>query len=800
MANEKSVPRKQESIRRRLTLLITCICLLALVLLSGFLIIHDHISFKNNMVKNYETFAKIIAENSTAALKFEDKLVAQSVLSTLITDPHITQGVIYDAKGNKFAGFHNPNFTEIVTLSPLFGNDHRFGDNRLDLATGINLDGARIGRLHIQADLDELNSRTKNLLSVAIGSLIILFVVVTLLTEFSLRRIIAPISSLAGTARRVSKKRDYSLRAIKYTNDEVGELTQCFNEMLSTIQASDSALQNAHSKVEKQAEELTLELQNRDVMEKELHKSEEKFRDLFNNAPDIYIILDPESRIVDVNQRGLKRLGYTSKELVGCLITDIMHQEDMVEAQKVMRKVVAGRPPKNMEARLISKNGNIRWVIKEFSLLKDEQEQILNIRVICRDITARKRLQEELGRAHRLETAGRIAGQIAHDFNNLLGPLAAYPAMIRDDLPKGHAVVEMVDEIEEAAEKIADINQQLLSLGRRGHYSVEPLDLNTLLNGVMMKLNKQGDSKNVIKKQFSHDLFKVTGGAAQLSRALSNLINNAVESMHGSGGKLTVSTQNIYLDKPLNGYKSITPGEYVKLEIADSGCGIPNEIINKIFDPFFTTKTMDKMRGSGLGLSVVHGVIEDHGGYVTVSSKINKGTVFTIYFPVARDVQPAGSQLPGELRGGDESILIVDDDSTQRKVTTQLLKRLGYKIDSVASGELAVEYVKINKPDLLVLDMVMDGIDGAETYRRVLKERPGQKAIILSGYAMSRLVKLALNLGAGMFISKPISLDTLAHAVRTELDKPDHKPPSDSRVRMGRLGHANLFRNNNSIK
>ena len=247
-----------------------------------------------------------------------------------------------------------------------------------------------------------------------------------------------------------------------------------------------------------------------------------------------------------------------------------------------------------------------------------------------------------------------------------------------------------------------------------------------------------------------------------------NLINNAKEAMNGLG-TVTLNTANVYLDEPLKGYKTIKRGEYIKLDIIDTGEGIPPDIIDKIFDPFFTTKKMDQMRGSGLGLSVVHSVIEDHSGYITVNSTWNEGTTFSIYFPIARQQE---IQMTAEkVNGGKESILVVDDDPVQRRVARQLLTRLGYQVQTVSSGEIAITFVQNNPQDLLILDMVMDGMDGNDTYKQILDFQSTQKAIILSGFAISERVKEALRLGAGSYVSKPITLDSLAAAVRNELDR-----------------------------
>ncbi|MCZ6819718.1 MAG: response regulator [Calditrichaeota bacterium] len=195
------------------------------------------------------------------------------------------------------------------------------------------------------------------------------------------------------------------------------------------------------------------------------------------------------------------------------------------------------------------------------------------------------------------------------------------------------------------------------------------------------------------------------------------------------------------------------------------------DVIENIFDPFFTTKRLDLKRGSGLGLSIVHGIIEDHNAFITIDSKVGKGTAFAIHFPISRDLNHLYDNEVDETVGGSERILVVDDDPIQRRVAGQLLERLGYKVHVLSSGERAVKHVKTRPYDLLIMDMVMDGIDGVEAYRRILEAHPDQKAIILSGYAMSNRVEKALKLGAGMFVSKPITQKILAEAVRRELDK-----------------------------
>lgn len=501
--------------------------------------------------------------------------------------------------------------------------------------------------------------------------------------------------------------------------------------------------------------------------EQALRESEERFRRLVHFSP-LPIAVHVQGKWVFVNDSGLNLVGAShAGEIIGRSIFHFIVADRRQALKSRMReKMKVENDVLILEEKLRRLDGEIIEIeIVAIPIIYDGKEAG---QVVVRDITESKRLQEKLARAQRLESAGRVAGQIAHDFNNLLAPLTAYPTLIREELPDSQNVVELLEEMESAAEKISEINQQLLALGRRGHYSMELIDLNDLIRRVITTASLPNDI--VVNRDLSQNPALIKGGAAQLTRAFTNLIHNAKEAMQGIG-VLTVKTSNVALDEPIKGYAEVERGDYVKLEIADNGCGIEANVLDRIFDPFFTTKKMDRMRGSGLGLSIVHGVIEDHGGYLEVNSQIGEGTSFSLYFPASQQ-QTIEVEKQDEMSSGKgERILLVDDDPIQRRVTTRLLKRLGYNVHSVPSGEEAVKYVKSAAQDLLVLDMVMDGIDGAETYRQILEFNSKQKAIILSGYAMSQRVEEVLRLGAGTFVSKPVSPKMLANTIRKELDR-----------------------------
>jgi CheY-like chemotaxis protein len=257
----------------------------------------------------------------------------------------------------------------------------------------------------------------------------------------------------------------------------------------------------------------------------------------------------------------------------------------------------------------------------------------------------------------------------------------------------------------------------------------------------------------------------------QLSQTLMNLISNAAEAMT-MGGEVVIKTENRYLDRPVSGYDEIQEGDYVVLTVSDEGEGITDDDIKRIFEPFYTKKVMGRS-GTGLGLSVVWGVVKDHEGYIDVQSKRGKGTTFHLYFPVTQDIETEKQAVvkTEEYMGKGEKILVVDDIHTQRDLASRILSKLNYNVTTASSGEEAVEYLKSNNVDLIVLDMIMDpGIDGLETYRRISEFKPGQKAIIASGFAETDRVKMTQSLGAGTFVKKPYIMERIGLAVRKELD------------------------------
>jgi nitrogen-specific signal transduction histidine kinase/CheY-like chemotaxis protein len=390
--------------------------------------------------------------------------------------------------------------------------------------------------------------------------------------------------------------------------------------------------------------------------------------------------------------------------------------------------------------------------------------------------TEKKRLEKQLEQAQRMEALGTMAGEVAHDLNNVLGVLVGYSELLLSDLEATSPFRPFLKNILEGSLKATAIVQDLLTMARRGVSNKKIINLNHI---ALDCLNSPEFGKFIssypdltIKTHLDEDLFNMSGSAVHLGKTLFNLVANACEAM-ANGGTLTIKTSSQYLDRPIQGYDDVKKGDYVVLTVSDTGEGILENDLKRVFEPFYTKKFMGRS-GTGLGLAVVWGTVKDHHGYINVQSEKEKGSVFTLYFPVIREdlTVPEKTISIDNYMGKREFILIVDDAKDQRDLAEKVMKKLNYQVTSVNSGEAAISYLKEHRVDLLILDMIMDpGMDGLETYKKILEIQPHQKAIIVSGFSESERVLAAQALGAGPYVKKPYVLEKLGLAVRRELDR-----------------------------
>lgn len=513
--------------------------------------------------------------------------------------------------------------------------------------------------------------------------------------------------------------------------------------------------------------------------------SEKRLNAIIQTIPDIVFRLDASGRIIFISPAIVK---YAQKpdDLMGRHILDIVAPADRdAAAYRINERRTGSRATADMEMRLLlspsaegaADEGRYFSVSAEGIYSKETPDgpSFEGTQGIARDISRRKQLEHQLEQSKKMEAIGSLAAGVAHDLNNILSGLVSYPELLLLDIPEDSSMRKMIETIQRSGQRAATIVQDMLTIARQGVSNAEILNLNSAIADYL----KSPEYRNIrnahpgisVVENLSQDIMNVKGSRVHILKVLMNLVNNAVEAMPG-GGRIGLSTGNIYLDTVLDAYEEIPEGEYVRLSVVDEGVGIARDDLSRVFEPFYTKKKMGQS-GSGLGMTVIWTTVKDHGGYVDIYSREGDGTRFDIYFPATREV-PTEERRHVVLEDylGTERILVVDDVPEQREIAARMLGKLGYQVISMPSGEKALEYLQNHTVDLLVLDMVMQpGIDGLETYRRICEVRPHQKAIIASGFSESARVKSLQSMGAGAYIRKPYTLEKIGTAVRNELDR-----------------------------
>jgi two-component system, cell cycle sensor histidine kinase and response regulator CckA len=508
--------------------------------------------------------------------------------------------------------------------------------------------------------------------------------------------------------------------------------------------------------------------------------SETRYRRIFENIQDVYFETTLDGAILEISPSVEKTSKYLQEELKKNSILDLY--EDVSQREETIKILFDKGYVQDREIRLVDKNGEIRFCSVNCRLVKDETNSQKIIGVL-RDISyqkamekEKKELEEKLNRASKMEAIGLLAGGVAHDLNNILSGVITYPELIAINLNDDDPIKKSLNIIQSSGNRAAQIIQDLLTLSRRGVITKDLINFNDLVVSFLetpeYKKILSYHPDIIVEKQINALSPYLKGSSIHLQKTLMNLISNAAEAQL-DGGTICIKTENRHLDTPVKGYDNVEPGTYIVLCVKDSGTGIDPQDLQRIFEPFFTKKVMGRS-GTGLGMAVVWGAVQDHDGYIDIISGHDKGTTFELYFPISDEqTEPENQKISIDTyKGNGEKIVIVDDIKEQRQIASETLEKLGYKTVSIANGEDTVEYLKKNSADLLILDMIMEpGIDGLETYRQILDFKPEQKAIIASGFSKTFQVKQTLELGAGQYLNKPYTIEKLGLAVKAELAK-----------------------------
>ena len=501
----------------------------------------------------------------------------------------------------------------------------------------------------------------------------------------------------------------------------------------------------------------------------ELLTSKKHYETTLDNMSEGVLKLSQEAKIVYANHSAISIIGIPEEIMMSLNFTKLFHASDHQTIKDLLENAAN-------EQRQITLNSavelNNRPVSLKFIPVTDNGYN--PTLVILNDVSQRKQLEAQLQLAQKMEAVGTLAGGVVHDLNNILSGIVCYPDLLLMQIPKDSPLRKPIQTMKASGKKAAAVVQDVLTLVRRGAAMMDVVSLNDIVSEYLKSPEHSKlklDHPDVeVKTRLATDLMNMPGSFVHLTKTVMNLVSNAVEAMT-AGGKIFISTENSCVTGPISDYDNLEQGDYITLKVSDTGIGISSKDINRIFEPFYTNKVMGRS-GTGLGMAVVRGTVKDHNGHIDVQSIEGKGTTFTLYFPAtSEEMVKEKSVLPVEdYMGRGESILVVDDISEQREIALNMLTALGYSADTVASGEEAVEYVKKHNVDLIVLDMIMEpGIDGLDTYKKILDIHPGQKAIIASGFSETGRVKEAQRLGAGAYLQKPYTLQKIGLAIRNDL-------------------------------
>ncbi len=518
----------------------------------------------------------------------------------------------------------------------------------------------------------------------------------------------------------------------------------------------------------------------RDVTEREhaaeaLKESEERYRLLFNGITDavfVHEIRDDDlpGAFLAVNDAMCRRLGYAREELLRMTVLDIDAPESTADRQSVVRRLRGGESVLFGQIH-VARDG--RRIPVEVHVQAFRLQGRLVVLSVSRDTTERQVLEAQLRQAQKIEAIGQLAGGVAHDFNNILTVILGSAGLMAEAAELTPASRDLARQVAEAAERGANLTRQLLAFSRKQVMQVRALDVQVVLGQVLKMLQRVLGEDITLQCNYVHDLPMVMADAGMLEQVIMNLAVNARDAMRG-GGRLVVTTalREVVAGQGLP-HAEARPGRYVALSMADTGSGMSAETQARIFEPFFTTKEVG--RGTGLGLATVYGIVKQHGGWVEVSSELGRGSTFTVVFPVAKDT-PAGEELSPrleEVRGGNETVLLVEDDAMVRNLVRHTLHRRGYRVLEAADGPEAIRCWDEQGPtvDLLLTDMVMPGgMSGRDLATELRRRRPDLKVIFSSGYSREPVGQIPELRRGDRFLAKPYDPGALALLVRELLD------------------------------
>ena len=593
---------------------------------------------------------------------------------------------------------------------------------------------------------------------------LLIFVIVFVIGRLVSKGIINATNRLTEGAEQFSKGNlDHRIKAL--SKDELGTLTNAFNDMAETLQNTTIS-----------RDELVKEVQSRKQTEYKLRQSEENLHITLESIGEGVIATDNHGNITRMNPVAELLTGWKLEETKNKPLADVFNIVNARTKEPVsdpVKRVLEGGEATGLEndTSLIAKDGAEHQIAKSASPIKDVDGEIKGVVLVFRDVTKEYEKQAQTRQQQKMEAIGTLAGGIAHDFNNVLSVIACYSEMGERSLPEDDEYREYFQEINAASNRAVDLVNQILIFTRQSDVKLEALIVGPLIEEAIKFLRATLPTTIEIYQNIQPDCGKIMAYPTQIHQIVMNLCTNAGYAMQENGGVLTIRLSDFEINKTNLPKPNMNIGNYVQLTVEDTGVGIPNETLEHIFDPFFTTKPVGE--GTGMGLSVIHGIVEDYGGTITVESKIGKGTKFEIYFPVVKkDIKSPESET-AVIHKGNERILFVDDEEILVKLEKKMAESFGYEVTIANSSWKALEIFESNKDkfDLIITDQTMPGMTGIELAKKIWEIHPDIPIILTTGFSHTIDEEKTRDLGFIGFLKKPINREVFLSTIRKALNR-----------------------------
>ncbi|MGN7611533.1 hybrid sensor histidine kinase/response regulator [Magnetococcales bacterium HHB-1] len=520
------------------------------------------------------------------------------------------------------------------------------------------------------------------------------------------------------------------------------------------------------------------DITERKRVEKQLKESERRFRNLYQNAPIPYQSLDRDGRLIAVNNAWMNTLGFThSDQIEGRWFGDLLPRSYQALFRKRFPKFKACGKIHNVEFEMIRFDGTLIQVSFEGRISRNSQDDFLQTHCLLTNITERNRMEQQLRQAQKMEAVGALTGGIAHDFNNILGSIIGFNELARERLEDHHPVKSFLNHVHTASLRAKDLIAQLLSFSRQSDSRKQPLLIEPLIKETLKMIRATIPASIEINTYMRGSAeLSILANATEVYQTLMNLCSNAAFEMAESGGRINITLSRVVLNASQAKKKMLSPGEYGLLIVEDTGPGIPPENLDRIFDPFFTTKQVGE--GTGLGLSVVHGIVKASEGQIEVDSNPGEGTTFRVYLPLLCHLEREISyRLMNESPLGSTSesitILLVDDEPELVELGQEQLRTLGYQVVTYTESRAALNYFQenANTIDLLITDQAMPHLTGLDLVQKIHQIRPELPVILCTGYSQGLTQDRIQQFGIQSLLMKPILKEDLRLTIQYALQQ-----------------------------